>query len=174
MTVTITRSAVTHVYENLHLVGEWRTVSMIITSHVQSPLALSSSHIHWQSFQTAEHWYCTIKRQLSKNDWPLTNNESLVSMEMESKRKQQWLLTLAGNEMIIPRRWNGCQGVTDLDSSQSYFLFPLLRVDKSKQETCRIKRSVRSTFLSHFTFKTHMRNISEFYPYHTMCICVWR
>lgn len=36
-------------------------------------------------------------------------------MAMESQGKQQGLLTQAGNEMIIPCRWSGCQGVADLE-----------------------------------------------------------
>lgn len=40
----------------------------------------------------------------------------------------------AGNEMIIPHSCSCCQRVVDLDSSQSSFWLPLLRVDKSKPE----------------------------------------
>lgn len=43
-------------------------------------------------------------------------------------------LMCAGNEMIIPHSRSCCQRVVDLDSFQSSSLFPLLGVDKSKQE----------------------------------------
>lgn len=59
--------------------------------------------------------YGAIKSKSSRNDWPLTNNKSIVTMAMESRGKQQGLLMQAGNEMIIPCRWSGCQGVTDLE-----------------------------------------------------------
>lgn len=55
-------------------------------------------------------------------------------VKKRKEKKKGRLLTWAGNEMITTRRWSGCQGVIDLDSSQSSSLFRLLGVDKSKQE----------------------------------------
>lgn len=51
------------------------------------------------------------------------------------------------------RRWNDCQGVIDLDSSQSSFLYPLLRVDKSKH-------AASKDLLDHFCLTTHL-NVTQ-------------
>lgn len=87
------------------------------------------------------HQCCTINCQSSKNYLCLTENKSIVTIDVVSERKQQWLLMnagnelmCAGNEMIIPHSCSCCQRVVDLDSSQSSFRFPLLEVDKSKPE----------------------------------------
>ena len=59
----------------------------------------------------------------------LSDDESIVTMEMGSLKESVLLLTWAGNEMIIPGRWRQAgEGVVDLDYSPGP---PLPAADKS-------------------------------------------